>query len=359
MIDVTKPFLPPIEEYQSLVNDIWSRNWLTNNGPLVRNLEIELKKHLELDHLLFTTNGTIALQLAIRALNLTGEIITTPFSYVATTSSIVWENCRPVFADIDRNRLTIDPTKIEALITKETTGILATHVYGIPCHVEEIEVIAKKYSLKVIYDAAHAFGTQYKNKSLLDYGDVSTLSTHATKLFHTIEGGAVISKDAEVIKRMELLRNFGHDGAYKFNGVGINGKNSEFHAAMGVINLKHIDAILADRIRVSQHYDSRLLSLNIRRPEIPKSTRYNHSYYPIIMENEEILLKVSHSLQANGISTRRYFFPALDTLDYVIKANNPVCDNIAPRVLCLPMYFNLLRSDIDQICDIILKEMKN
>jgi len=355
MIEVTKPFLPPIKEYQSLVDEIWKRNWLTNNGPIVQNLEIELKKYLEVDHLLYTTNGTIALQLAIRALNLSGEIITTPFSYVATTSSIVWENCRPVFADIDSKRLTIDPTKIEALITKETTGILATHVYGIPCHIEEIDVIAKKYSLKVIYDAAHAFGTFYKNKTLLGYGDISTLSTHATKLFHTIEGGAVITKNSDVIKKIELLRNFGHYGAYKFNGIGINGKNSEFHAAMGIVNLKYVDTVLADRVRASNHYDNRLLNSCLQRPELPKHTRYNHSYYPIIFKSEEITIKVFKALAKKSISARRYFYPGLDTLDYVVKANTPVCDDLSRRVLCLPLYHKLSDNDINRICEIIKK----
>ena len=357
MIEVTKPFLPPIKEYQSMVDEIWNRNWLTNNGPLVKNLELELKKYLEVDNLLFTTNGTIALQLAIRALNLSGEIITTPFSYVATTSSIVWENCRPIFADIDSKRLTIDPTKIEALITKETTAILATHVYGIPCHIDEIDLIAKKYSLKVIYDAAHGFGTFYKNKTLLGYGDVSTLSTHATKLFHTIEGGAVITKNSDVIKKIELLRNFGHDGAYKFNGIGINGKNSEFHAAMGIVNLKYIDNILADRVRANNHYDNRLLKYGLLKPELPEYTSYNYSYYPIIFKSEEITIKVFNALAKKSISARRYFYPSLDTLDYVEKANTPVCDDISRRVLCLPMYYNLLEEEINVICDIILKEL--
>ena len=357
MIEVTRPFLPPLDEYNELVKEIWSRNWLTNNGPLVQDLELKLKDYLGVDHLLFVTNGTIALQLAIRALNLKGEIITTPFSYVATTSSIVWEHCQPVFADIDEDRLTIDPGKIEALITDKTSAILATHVYGIPCHVEEIEAIANKHSLKVIYDAAHAFGTLYKNKSLLSYGDVSTLSTHATKLFHTIEGGAVMTNDVKTHEKISLLRNFGHDGAYKFNGLGINGKNSEFHAAMGVVNLKYVHEIIGDRIRVSKYYDEQFLNYNLKKPIIPEHTQYNHSYYPIIFDNEKIMLKVADKLLENGIHTRRYFYPALDTLDYVVKGDTPICDSMSSRILCLPLYYKLMFEDLDVICNIVLNEI--
>jgi dTDP-4-amino-4,6-dideoxygalactose transaminase len=358
MIEVSKPFLPPKKEYQQIVDEIWSRNWLTNNGPLVQKLEIQLGEYLNLNNVQFITNGTIALQLAIKALDLKGEIITTPFSYVATTSSIVWENCKPIFADIDQNRLTIDPQKIEALITDQTSAILATHVYGIPCHIEEIEKIANKYSLKVIYDAAHAFGTKYRGKSLLQYGDISTLSTHATKLFHTIEGGAVICNDKSLVKKIELLRNFGHDGPYQFNGVGINGKNSEFHAGMGIINLKYIKDILEDRNRVSKQYDKHLLIDDIKKPEIPENTVYNYAYYPIILKNEQILFRISESLEKQGVKTRRYFYPALDTLDYVSKGDTPICEDLAKRVLCLPIFFNLPNAEIDKICEIILKEIK-
>lgn len=358
MIEVTRPFMPPFEEYNTLLKGVWERKWLTNNGPLVQQLELELREYIENNNLLFTTNGTIALQLAIRALNLKGEIITTPFSYVATTSSIVWENCQPVFADIDKDRLTIDPFKIESLITDKTSAILATHVYGIPCHIEEIETIAKKYSLKVIYDAAHAFGTTYKNKSLLCYGDISTLSTHATKLFHTIEGGAVVANNKRDFNKLTLLRNFGHDGPYKFNGVGINGKNSEFHAAMGVVNLKYIDEIIKDRIRVSKYYDDRLLHSKLKKPILPNHTKYNHSYYPIIFENEKKMLQVSDALLKNEIITRRYFYPALDTLDYVIKGETPVCDSLSKRILCLPSYYNLSEEALNAICNIVLNEIE-
>ena len=358
MIPVTQPFLPPKQEYDALIEQVWQRNWLTNNGPLVNELELKLKEYLRLEHLLFTSNGTIALQMAIKALNFKGEIITTPFSYVATTSSIVWEGCTPVFADIDAQRLTIDPNKIEALITDQTCAILATHVYGIPCHIEEIEALAKKYQLKVIYDAAHAFGTQYRGQSLLNYGDISTLSTHATKLLHSIEGGAVITKDAELLKRMVYLRNFGHDGPDKFNGVGINGKNSEFHAAMGLTNLKYISTIIKKRKDDCTLYDKWLLSKGLKRPTIPNETVYNYSYYPVIFKSETDCTKVFEVLAGHEIYARRYFYPSLTELDYVEGHETPVCDDIAARVLCLPLYYHLNEVEIDMICRIIIRTLK-
>jgi Predicted pyridoxal phosphate-dependent enzyme apparently involved in regulation of cell wall biogenesis len=358
MIPVTKPFLPPLEEYNAYVSQIWKRNWLTNNGPLVNELELNLKEILGLDYLLFVSNGTIALQMAIKALGLKGEIITTPFSYVATTSSIVWESCTPVFVDIDSSRLTIDPFKIEELITDKTTAILATHVYGIPCHIEQIEFIAQKYNLKVIYDAAHAFGTIYKGKSLLSYGDISTLSTHATKLFHTIEGGAVITQQSELLKQLAYLRNFGHDGPERFHGVGINGKNSEFHAAMGLVNLRYCDQIKNKRKRDSARYDYWLLSKGIQRPAIPDQTDYNYSYYSAIFPSEELMLKVFKVLAMHEIFTRRYFYPSLSQLSYVQGQSTPICDDIASRVLCLPLYYDLCDQEIDLICRLIIRSIK-
>lgn len=358
MIPVTKPFLPPKEDYDKLINQVWKRTWLTNNGPLVNELELKLKEYLGLDYLLYTTNGTIAIQIAIKALGLHGEIITTPFSYVATSSSIVWENCKPIYADIDRDRLTIDPNEIENLITDKTTAILATHVYGIPCHVEEIEAIAKKHNLKVIYDAAHAFGVSYRGKSLLEYGDISTLSTHATKLFHTIEGGAVITSNPKLLKHMAFMRNFGHDGAEEFNGVGINGKNSEFHAAMGLANLPHIHKIIEKRKKDSALYDSWLLDKGIIRPMVPKSTTYNYSYYPIIFKTEQDCVNVSNALAKHEIFSRRYFYPSLTKLDYVDPQETPICNDIASRVLCLPLYYSIDQTEIDMISRIIIRNLK-
>jgi dTDP-4-amino-4,6-dideoxygalactose transaminase len=228
MIPVTKSFLPPQEEYNKYLDGIWKRNWLTNMGPLASQLEMELKEYLDVNHLLFVTNGTVALQMAMKALELKGEIITTPFSFVATTSSIVWEGCKPVFVDIDEKSLNIDSSKIESAITENTSAILATHVYGNPCDVKKIEQIARKFNLKVIYDAAHCFGVKINGKSIFEYGDISICSLHATKLYHSIEGGLLFAKDPNVLKKLAFIRNFGISGYDSFSELGLNGKNSEF-----------------------------------------------------------------------------------------------------------------------------------
>ena len=247
MIPVTKPFQPPLDELNVHLQDIWKSGIFTNNGPKAQQLELELKEYLGVPDLLFLTNGTIALQLAIKALELKGEIITTPFSYVATTSSIVWEGCTPVFVDIDKETFNIDPTLIEAQITSKTSAILATHVFGNPCDIDAIDIIAKKHNLKVIYDGAHAFGVKYKGESIFNFGDITTCSTHATKLFHTVEGGFVVSKNKDLMKKITFMRNFGHNGPYDYSEIGINGKNSELHAAVGLVNLKHFKEIKRER----------------------------------------------------------------------------------------------------------------
>jgi len=355
MINVTEPFLPPYEEYQNLLQGIWKRNWLTNNGPLVNELELKLKEYLGLNHLLFLNNGTIAIQIAIKALDLKGEIITTPFSFVATTSSIVWENCTPVFVDIDEQTLNIDPTKIEAAITERTTGIIATHVYGNPCDISAIEQIAKKHNLKVIYDGAHCFGTKYKGKSVFEYGDVTTTSFHATKLFHTIEGGAVTTTNADLLKRMAYMRNFGFEGPESFAEVGINGKNSEFHAAMGVANLRYADDILRSRKSQHDYYTKALKNLRVRIPSTTPSAEPNHSYYPIIFDTQDQLLKSVEELNKNWVYPRRYFYPSLSSVKYVAKCTTDVCDNISPRVLCLPMYYNLTEEEMSFIARLLLR----
>lgn len=359
MINVTKPFLPPFDEYKEYLEGIWERNWLTNNGPLVNDLELKLKDYLGVKHLLFLSNGTIAIQMAIKVLELKGEIITTPFSFIATTSSIVWEGLKPVFADIHPKTLNIDPSKIEERITENTTGILATHVYGNPCDVEKIEKIARKHNLKVIYDAAHAFGVKYKGKSVLEFGDISTTSFHSTKLFHTIEGGAVFTNEGELIRKMSQIRNFGHNGPESFERVGINGKNSEFHAAMGLANLKHIDDIMLSRKTQALHYDKVLQNLHVQKPLILNGAEWNYSYYPIVFENEEQVLKSIKELNDNWIYPRRYFFPSLSTLHYVDKYETPVSENIARRVLCLPMYHTLKKEDIDFIARLLLRVQNN
>lgn len=357
-ITVTKPFMPPFSEYQHYLTGIWEREWLTNNGPLLNELEIKLKENLDVDHLLFLSNGTIAIQIAIRALDLEGEIITTPFSYVATTSSIVWERCQPVMVDINPDTLNIDASKIEQAITPNTSAILATHVFGNPCDVEAISAIASKHNLKVIYDAAHAFGTQYKGRSLLSYGDISTCSFHSTKLFHTVEGGAVITPDFETLKRMAMMRNFGHSSATEFGDVGINGKNSEFHAAMGLCNLKYIEEILATRRRLSERYISNLDGLPVRFQQILPHTDYNYAYFPVILESEATLLKLLEQLNLNSIFPRRYFYPSLSELPYVHEQSAPIAEDISRRVLCLPLYHTLSVEEVDMICRFVKRELR-
>lgn len=355
MIPVTKPFLPKQADFKSYVSSIWARQWLTNNGPLVNELELKLQQYLELPHLLYVTNGTIALQLAIQALDVKGEIITTPFSFVATTSSIVWQGCKPVFVDIDEDTLNIDPNKIEAAITPDTTAILATHVFGNPCDIEAIDRIAKKHGLKVIYDAAHCFGTKYKGKSIFAYGDVSTTSFHATKLFHTIEGGAVFTQNPEILKRMALMRNFGYSGVDTFSEIGTNAKNSEFHAAMGLCNLKHIDQILSKRKELSQHYEMRLNKIEAQFQVIQADTEFNYAYYPVIFRSEEVMLDCMKQLELVQVYCRRYFYPSLSALPYIAKVNMPICDSISKRIMCLPLYHTLTSADQDLVVRIILR----
>ncbi|MFZ4263626.1 DegT/DnrJ/EryC1/StrS family aminotransferase [Sphingobacterium sp. HJSM2_6] len=355
MIPVTKPYLPKVEEFENYIRSIWDRQWLTNNGPLVNDLELKLKNYLNLDYLLYVTNGTTALQIAIKALELKGEIITTPFSFVATTNSILWQECEPVYVDIDPETFNIDPDKIEEAITSKTSAILATHVYGNPCNIDAIQNIADKYGLKVIYDAAHCFGTKYKNKSVFEYGDISTTSFHATKLFHTIEGGAVFTKNPELLEKMAFIRNFGYCGPDTFSLVGINAKNSEFHAAMGLCNLMHVDAILERRKLLSLHYRENLKRLKVKFQSLDSDRDYNYAYCPILFDSEELMHACMTKLELSGIYCRRYFFPSLATLPFVNHKSMPVCDSVVKRILCLPLYDSLTIPDLDMISRILLR----
>lgn len=358
-INVTMPFLPPVEEYQAYINGIWKRNWLTNNGPLLNDLELKLKQYLGLDYLLYVANGTVALQIAIKALKLSGEIITTPFSYVATTSSIVWEGCEPVMVDIAPDTLNIDPSMIEAAITERTTAILATHVFGNPCDTEAIGAIAAKHGLKVIYDAAHAFGVRYLGKSLYAFGDVATASFHATKVFHTVEGGAVMAQSPDVLREMAMLRNFGHINATEFGGVGINAKNSEFHAAMGLCVLPYIDGIIKSRRLVCERYDRNLKGLPVTRPRIAANCDYNYAYYPVMLRDEATLLKVVDACNLAGIYPRRYFYPSLNNLPYITRGFQvPVSEDAARRILCLPLYDQLSIEEVDMISRVLHRALK-
>lgn len=357
MIQITKPFMPPYEEYQEYLKGIWDREYLTNNGPLVQELENRLKEYLDVSNLLYVSNGTIALQIAIKALELKGEIITTPFSYVATTSSIVWENCKPVFVDIDPNTLNLDPDLIEEAITEKTSGILATHVFGNPCDIEAIQEIADRYNLKVIYDAAHCFGTTYKGESVFEYGDISASSFHATKLFHTVEGGAVFTKNEILNKSMWHMRNFGHDGPENFNGIGINGKNSELHAAMGLVNLRYIDQVMKERRKQSLFYRNNLnKNKKLQLQSTNRHAKINYAYFPVVFDSEEVTLQVSKALSENKIYPRRYFYPSLNKLDYV-TGSTTISEDIASRILCLPLYHDLKHSEQEKIIDIIFKKI--
>lgn len=359
MINVTKAFLPPIAEYQKLVAEIFERVWLTNNGPLVNELELSVKEYLDVPHMLFLNNGTIAIQLAIKALGIKGEVITTPFSYVATTSSLVWENCKPVFVDIDEKTLNIDPLKIEDAITPSTSAILATHVFGNPCDVAAIKQIADKYNLKVIYDAAHCFGTKMNGRSVFEYGDISTTSFHATKLFHTVEGGAVFTMNAEILRRLSLFRNFGHTSPVSFEGAGINAKNSEFHAAMGLCNLKYMDAISQKRKEQWLHYAELFKGLKVDLIQLTPGADFNYSYFPVIFRSEGDLLKSVEALQLQSIYPRRYFYPSLNTLSYLTYKACTVSESIAPRILCLPLYHDLRHEEQRMIARVLLRVQNN
>lgn len=351
MIPVTKSFFPPIEEYMAQVQRAYDNGWLTNRGELVVELEQKLTVYLELKEskILCMNNGTIPLQIALKLLGNGGEIITTPFSYVATTAAIVWENCTPVFVDIHPEYLTIDETLIEAAITEKTTCILATHVFGNPCNVEEIERIAKKHNLKVIYDAAHCFGVKYKGKSIFEYGDVSTCSFHATKLFHTGEGGAIFCRDPELFHQLYYSHNFGHDGPLAFHGLGINGKISELQAAMGLAVLPHMTQILKGRQDAVHTYKEKLKP-DLQMLKLREESQWNYSYFPILFDSEEALLATERNLKANDILARRYFYPSLNTLHYTDDKAITVSEDTARRILCLPLYYNFDYKDIIEVC---------
>lgn len=356
MITVTKTFLPPIEEYQEQLQRIWETQWLTNNGLLYRELCDKLKDYLGVSYIIPMTNGTLPIQIALNAYGNGGEVITTPFSYVATTASIVWEHCTPVFVDIHPEYLTIDETKIEAAITDKTTCILATHVYGNPCHVEAIDAVAKKHNLKVIYDAAHCFGVNYKGQSIFNYGHVSTCSFHATKLFHTGEGGALFCQDSETKHEMWYRHNFGHDGPERYHGLGINAKMSELQAAMGLCVLPYMEYIINDRKRVCTYYDQHLDFTHVQKLNIRADTTWNYAYYPVVFDSEESLLAVKVKLEVHKIYPRRYFYPSLEELPYIYSKQCTITIDIAKRILCLPLYQGLKIQDLFKIVELINNE---
>lgn len=353
MIPVTKAYLPNKEKYQSYVNRIFQSGWLTNNGSLLQELERRLADYLGVKNIILVANGSFALQLAYKALALKGEVITTPFSFAATTSTLAWEGLKPVFADINPKTFNIDPAQIEAHINPNTSAIVPVHVFGNPCDVEAIQAIADKHQLKIVYDAAHAFGSEYKDQSVLNFGDISTLSFHSTKLFHTIEGGAVITNDDELAKKVRLMINFGISGPASIDSVGTNAKMNEFEAAMGLCVLDEIDTIKQRRKDIWQVYINELSNI-VEMQQWNEHGKNNCAYAPVLFDSEEQLLKIEAKLKENDILPRRYFYPSLDTLSYL--DSKQICNNsrdIASRILCLPIYPILEKEDIKRILSII------
>lgn len=353
MIPVTKTYFPAIEKYQFQLERIWKNGWLTNRGELVRELEVELKNKLESVPMLIMNNGTVPLQIALKILAKGGEVITTPFSYVATTSAIMWEGCVPVFADIDEKTLTIDVEEIRKKITDRTTCILATHVFGNPCDVEAIDNLAKEYQLSVIYDAAHCFGVKYKGQSVFNFGDISTCSFHATKVFHTAEGGALFTQNERWMTTAFQSHNFGHLNATDFALVGINAKISELQAAMGLAMLDEMEMVFEERKRVVEYYNINLDFSKFKTVEMRAETEWNYSYYPIVLENEIVLNRVMADLSEVNIFPRRYFYPSLNKLPYIHNQSCPISESVSMRVLCLPLYVGLTNEDLRKIVQVI------
>ena len=352
MINVTKTYLPNKEKYQKYVDEIYENGWLTNYGPLTQRLEKRLAEYLGVKNIVLVSNGTSALEIAYRTLELKGVVITTPFSFVATTSSLVINQLSPVFADIDKNTFNLDPKNIEKLITKNTSAILPVHVFGNSCKVEKIDEIADKYNLKLIYDAAHAFDVEYKGNSVLNYGDISTLSFHATKLFHTIEGGALIINNDKLAQKARYLINFGIKNQEEIPYLGTNAKMNEFEAAMGLCILDDIEQIKQKRKMVLDTYKRELRGL-VQFQEKNKNATENYSYCPVVFKNEGQLLKVQKALNEQKIFPRRYFYPSLDTLEYIEpKQEMKISRDISKRILCLPIYVDFEKDVQKQVIDI-------
>ena len=353
MIHVTKTYLPEKEKYKQYVDEIYASGWITNNGPMVKRLEKRLAEYLGVKNIVLVANGTVALEIAYRTLGLQGFVITTPFSFVATTSSLVTNDLLPIFADIDPTTFNLNPKNIEPLITKHTSAILPVHVFGNACEVEKVDNIAKRHGLKVIYDAAHAFDVKYKDQSVLKYGDISTLSFHATKLFHTIEGGALIINDDSLVEKARYLINFGIKNEEEIPELGTNAKMNEFEAAMGLCVLDDIEKITSKRKIIHDQYIAELKGVVAFQQQNRYSSQ-NYSYFPVLFENETELKKIQQALNEKSIFPRRYFFPSLDSLSY-IKPNQfcSVSRSVSKKILCLPMYDGLLGDEQMQIIQTI------
>ena len=361
---VTRSSMPSMEEYIEEIRSIWDSHWLTNMGEKHKALQAELQKYMGVPAVELLTNGHMALELSLQAMNLQGEVITTPFTFASTTHAIVRNGLEPVFCDIDPETYTMDVTQIERLITDRTCAILPVHVYGNVCNIEEIERIAHKYELKVLYDAAHTFGETYKGQGIGNFGDASCFSFHATKVFNTIEGGAVCYRDPDMGRRLYELKNFGIHGPEEVDAVGANAKMNEFCAAMGLCNLRHVDEEIAKRRAVVERYREHLegvdgLRLNVQQPEV----RSNYAYFPVVFDENLFGAsrnEVMDALAQNGIGARKYFYPLTNTFEcfhgkYNVDAT-PVALHVAKRVLTLPLYADLSMEDVDRICKIVLEQ---
>jgi dTDP-4-amino-4,6-dideoxygalactose transaminase len=368
MITVTQPLLPPLQEFFPYLEDIWNRKWITNNGFYHTELEKALCEYLKVPYISLFTNGTIPLMIALQKLRITGEVITTPFSFVATTHAIWWNGLTPVFVDVEEETGNLDPTKIEDAITKQTTAIMPVHVYGNPCNTEKIQSIADKYGLKVIYDAAHAFGVEKNGISILNAGDMSTLSFHATKTYNTIEGGAIVCQNKETKKQIDYMKNFGFEGESEVSIPGINGKMDEIRSAYGILNLNYIDEAIGKRKIVVEQYRKELRNIpGIRYMQDLDEVKYNYSYFPIFVNKvklgtgRDILYE---KLKDYGIFSRRYFYPLISSfspyrnLVSASENNLPIATKLASEVICLPTHHGLEEKEVDMIIDIILKEKK-
>jgi dTDP-4-amino-4,6-dideoxygalactose transaminase len=363
-IYVTQPYLPPLEEFYPYLQKIWDNKILTNGGPFHQQLEKALCEYLGVEHIALFTNGTIALVTALQALRISGEVITTPYSFVATAHSLLWNGIKPVFVDVDPETLNIDPAKIEAAITPHTTAIMPVHCYGTPCDVDAIQKIADNYNLKVIYDAAHAFGVKNEHGSILKYGDLSVLSFHATKVFNTFEGGAIVCPDAKTKTRIDQLKNFGFVDEVTVVAAGINGKMSEINAAFGMLQLQSVDRAIARRMQIDTTYRECLKDVvGIRCLDAASANTQNFSYFPILIEDNYRLTRdeLYQKLKAQGIFSRRYFYPLISEFPMyrnLASANReylPVANDAARRVLCLPIYPALEQQDVQRVIEIILK----
>lgn len=364
IITVTSPLLPDLKDFEKMLEDIWQRKWLTNNGFYHKELEKALAEYLKVPYISLFTNGTLPLITALQAMRISGEVITTPYSFVATTHSIWWNNLKPVFVDVDEETGNIDPEKIEAAITPQTTAIMPVHVYGTPCNTKRIKEIADTYGLKIIYDAAHAFGVTVKEKSILEEGDMSTLSFHATKVYNTVEGGALICHDEETKKRIDYLKNFGFAGETTVVAPGINSKMDEIRAAYGLLNLKKVDEAISKRKHISQLYKEELKSIpGIRFLQDIEGVRHNYSYFPIFITEKEYGMSrdsLYEKLKENKILGRRYFYPLISDfpvyrgLESASPENLPIATKLAEQVLCLPIYADLSDEDIYRVVNIIV-----